>query len=77
MMWPMLSFWNVRKTLARSHPSPVKIEPVLLVSRLPICAFCLQQSEYDGETVHGVRKVMCSSHFHRLGPGSVQVKAAG
>ena len=38
-----------------------------VVSKLPICHFCLEESAYDAKTVFGYRASMCSRDFKKVG----------
>jgi hypothetical protein len=47
-----------------------EFEANLGVTRLPTCEFCLDRSEFYGDTARGARKAyMCGRHFKQHGAG--------
>ena len=49
---------------------PAPDPDTIVVNRLPTCEYCLDRSEYVGETKFGARRVfMCARHFRQHGRG--------
>lgn len=38
-----------------------------VVSKLPICRFCLEEAAYEGKTIYGYQASLCSRDFKRVG----------
>ena len=46
-----------------------------VVSKLPICHFCLDEAAYEAKTVYGYQANMCSRDFKKVGvaPGALRL----
>ena len=48
-------------------------EPVVEVTRLPRCQWCLREAHYDARTRSGRWGYLCGEHFRQHGPGRLGI----